>query len=113
EFCAIASDNCRDPFYSFGDHDGLETFIMAVRIAHLDQPYGDWPELITQVPAQLMGLHGVGQIGAQVPADLIIFEGRSFSELLSRPCASRTVIRDGSMVTGSLPSYTELDNLRD
>ncbi|NJO44523.1 MAG: cytosine deaminase [Oscillatoriales cyanobacterium RM2_1_1] len=110
---AIASDNCRDPFYSFGDHDGLETFIMAVRIAHLDQPYGDWPELITQVPAQLMGLHGVGQIGAQVPADLIIFEGRSFSELLSRPCASRTVIRDGSMVTGSLPSYTELDNLRD
>ncbi|MGL4499951.1 MAG: cytosine deaminase, partial [Planktothrix sp.] len=29
---AFASDNCRDPFYGFGDHDGLEVFKMAVRI---------------------------------------------------------------------------------
>ena len=40
---AVASDNCRDPFYGFGDHDVLEVFNMAVRIAHLDTPWGDWP----------------------------------------------------------------------
>ncbi|NET31840.1 MAG: cytosine deaminase, partial [Cyanothece sp. SIO1E1] len=40
---AIASDNCRDPFYGFGDHDMLEVFMMATRIAHLDVPYSDWP----------------------------------------------------------------------
>ncbi|MGL5080611.1 MAG: cytosine deaminase [Microcoleaceae cyanobacterium] len=110
---AVASDNCRDPFYGFGDHDGLEVFVMAVRIAHLDRPYGDWPQIITQTPAQLMGLSGEGQIGSQRPADLILFQGRSFSELLARPHTSRTVIRNGKIVEASLPNYTELDTLLD
>lgn len=38
---AFASDNCRDPFFGFGDHDGLEVFKESVRIAHLDAPYSD------------------------------------------------------------------------
>ncbi|MGF1493026.1 MAG: cytosine deaminase [Microcoleaceae cyanobacterium] len=105
---AIASDNCRDPFYGFGDHDGLEVFVMSVRIAHLDRPYGEWPGAITKTPAQLMGLPTVGQIGPDLPADLIIFSGRSFSELLSRPAAERIVIRQGQVVSDPLPSYAEL-----
>ena len=43
---AVASDNCRDPFYGFGDHDVLEVFNMAVRIAHLDRP----PWRVSPVP---------------------------------------------------------------
>src|SRR5207248_2671746 len=38
---AIASDNCRDPFYGYGDHDMLEVFREAVRIAHLDRLIAD------------------------------------------------------------------------
>ena len=39
---AVAGDNCRDPFYAYGDHDMLETFTNAVKILHLDHPLGDW-----------------------------------------------------------------------
>ena len=43
---AFASDNCRDPFFNFGDHDVLEVFNQSVRIAHLDTPYLDWIILV-------------------------------------------------------------------
>jgi cytosine/creatinine deaminase len=108
---AIASDNCRDPFYGFGDHDGLEVFNMAVRIAHLDTPYGDWVRAITTTPANLMGLHNSGRIGVGLPADLILFKARYFSELLSRPQSDRTVLRHGKAIDTSLPDYRELDDL--
>ena len=108
---AIASDNCRDPFYGFGDHDVLEVFNMAVKIAHLDMPYRDWPQVVTQTPAELMGLSNVGKIGVGLPADLILFKGRNFSELLSRPQWERIVLRNGKPIDTSLPDYRELDDL--
>ncbi len=108
---AVASDNCRDPFYGFGDHDGLEVFKMAVQIAHLDHPYGDWPNIVTQTAADLMQLSSVGRIGIGLPADLIIFKGRSFSELLSRSQHDRIVLRKGQKINTVLPDYAELDDL--
>ena len=53
---AVASDNCRDPFYGYGDHDMLEVFREAVRIVHLDRPFGAWPRRGTATPADMMGL---------------------------------------------------------
>jgi cytosine deaminase len=44
---AIASDNCRDPFHAFGDHDALEVLALSTKIAHLDRPYSDWCRTIT------------------------------------------------------------------
>ncbi len=108
---AVASDNCRDPFYAFGDHDVLEVFNMAVRIAHLDMPYGDWPCAVTKTPADLMGLPNSGRIGVGLPADLILFEARNFSELLSRSQRDRTVVRQGREIDTTLPDYRELDDL--
>jgi cytosine/creatinine deaminase len=108
---AISSDNCRDPFYGFGDHDGLEVFNQAARIAHLDRPYGDWVNAITQTPADLMGLPNVGRIGVGLPADLVLFKARSFSELLARSQHDRTVLRNGLSIDTSLPDYAELDDL--
>jgi cytosine/creatinine deaminase len=107
----ISSDNCRDPFFGFGDHDGLEVFNMAVRIAHLDRPYGDWINALTLTPAEVMGLPYWGQIGAEMPADLIIFKARTYSELLSRSQHDRIVLRSGKAIDQSLPSYAELDDL--
>jgi cytosine deaminase len=108
---AVASDNCRDPFYGFGDHDVLEVFNMAVRIAHLDRPWGDWPCAVTKTPADLMGLPNLGRIAVGLPADLILFKARNFSELLSRSQGSRTVLRQGREIDTTLPDYRELDDL--
>ncbi|MGH7312304.1 MAG: cytosine deaminase, partial [Candidatus Rokuibacteriota bacterium] len=108
---AVASDNCRDAFYGFGDHDMLEVFREATRICHLDRPYGDWPRAVTTTPADLMGLPGGGRIGPGLPADLVLFEGRTWSELLSRPQANRVVIRSGKAIDRRLPDYRELDDL--
>lgn len=108
---AFASDNCRDPFYAYGDHDLHEVFRQAVRIAHLDHPFGDWPASVTAVPARLMGLAGRGRLTPGAPADLVLFAGRHWSEVLSRPEAERIVLRDGIPVEATLPDYAELDAL--
>ena len=107
---AFASDNCRDPFFGFGDHDVLEVFEQAVRIAQLDTPYGNWIESVTTTPAQIMGLD-MGNITPGKAADLIIFSARYFSELLARSQHDRIVIRQGKKISAELPSYRELDDL--
>jgi cytosine/creatinine deaminase len=108
---AVASDNCRDPFYGFGDHDVLEVFNMAARIAHLDRPWEEWPRTVTETPADLMGLPNLGKIAVGLPADLILFKARNFSELLSRSQRDRTVLRQGKEIDTTLPDYRELDDL--
>ncbi|UBF28568.1 cytosine deaminase [Kovacikia minuta CCNUW1] len=109
---AIASDNCRDPFHGFGDHDALEVFSLSVKIAHLDRPYDDWCRSITTTPADLMGLPTVGRIGVGLPADLVLFRGRRYSELLSRSQRDRIVLRGGKKIDTTLPDYAELDDLQ-
>ncbi|MGG6296576.1 cytosine deaminase [Leptolyngbya sp. AN02str] len=108
---AIASDNCRDPFHAFGDHDVLEVLTQGIRIAQLDSPYGDWCHVVTQTPADLMGLPEVGRIGVGLLADLVLFRGRYFSELLSRSQHDRLVIRQGQLIDAQVPDYAELDDL--
>jgi cytosine/creatinine deaminase len=108
---ALASDNCRDPFFACGDHDVLEVFREAVRIAHLDRPVGAWPRAVTRTPAQIMGLPERGRIALGAPADLVLFHARGWSELLSRPQADRIVLRAGLRIDTALPDYRELDRL--
>ncbi len=109
----FASDNCRDPFYAYGDHDGWEVFTQAVRVAQLDAPYGDWCRSVTTTPADLMGLSTCGRIGIGLPADLIVFKARNFNELLSRSQFDRIVLRNGQPIDTALPDYAELDDLID
>jgi cytosine/creatinine deaminase len=108
---AVASDNCRDPFYGYGDHDMLEVFREAARIAHLDRPVGSWPTAVTRTPAAIMGPGSRGQLGVGAPADLVLFNARSYSELLSRPQSDRLVLRAGKAIDTTLPDYRELDHL--
>lgn len=108
---AVASDNCRDAFHGYGDHDMLEVFREATRIAHLDRPHADWPRAVTTTPADLMGVGDAGRIGPGQPADLVLFRGRDFSELLSRHQADRVVLRRGRPIARVLPDYRELDDL--
>ena len=108
---AIASDNTRDPFYAYGDLDALEVFREAVRIGHLDHPIDQAAALITRAPADIIGLAGYGRIAVGGPADLVLFDGRSYTELLSRPEAHRVVLRDGMAIDRALPDYRDLDHL--
>jgi cytosine deaminase len=102
-----ASDNCRDPFYAYGDHDALEVFTQAVRIAHLDHPVGEWPRLVTVTPAAVMGIES--HIAEGSPADLVVFRARNYNELLSRSQHDRTVLRDGASIDTTPPDYRELE----
>ena len=109
----VSSDNTRDPFYAYGDLDALEVFREATRIAHFDHPFGNWPESITRTPADFLRLGlDFGRITAGVPADLIAFKARNWTELLSRPQHDRIVIRQGKRIDSALPDYRELDALQ-
>jgi cytosine deaminase len=107
---SLASDNCRDPFFAFGDHDMWEVFREAVRIGHLDQPIARWAESIAAIPASVMGIDA-GQVTVGAPADLVLFRGRDYSETLSRSQHDRVVLRRGRAIDATLPDYAELDGL--
>jgi cytosine deaminase len=108
--CA-SSDNCRDPFFMFGDHDMLETWREFVRIAHLDLAPGEWAASVTRQPADRMGLRHIGRIEPGARADLILFRARTVSELLARPQSDRIVLRRGRVCNAALPDHAELDGL--
>ncbi|TIT49586.1 MAG: cytosine deaminase, partial [Mesorhizobium sp.] len=108
---AVASDNTRDPFYAYGDLDMLEVYRMATRILQFDHPVGDWPQAVTSTPAKVMRLDGFGMLAAGSAADFVVFRGRSWTELLSRPESDRIVVRDGRAIERQLPDYAELDDL--
>jgi len=108
---AVASDNVRDPFYAYGDLDMLEVYRAATRILHLDHPVGEWPRAVASTPADIMRLQSAGRLAVGGPADFIVFRGRGWSELLSRPEPDRIVVRDGRAIERRLPDYCELDEL--
>ena len=107
---AVAGDNCRDPFYAYGDHDMLDTFTQAVKILHLDHPLGDWIRAATETPAAIMGIER-GTLAVGGPADLLVLKARNYSEMLSRAQFDRAVIRDGVGIDTTLPDYRLLDDL--
>jgi cytosine deaminase len=108
---AFAGDNARDPFYAYGDHDMLDTFTQAVKIAHLDYPVGDWVKAVTETPAAIMGLTDRGTLRAGVAADFIVLRARSYSELFSRQQSDRMVVRAGRAIDTTPPDYRQLDDL--
>jgi len=106
---ALASDNTRDQFYGYGDLDMLEVLTESVRIGQLDRPtVAPWVDSVTTAPFRAMGLEG-GVVREGLPADLVLFQGRRFSELLSRRMVRRAVVRGGAFVSTRLPDYADLD----
>ena len=111
---ALASDNTRDPFYAYGDLDGLEVFREGARIAHYDHPQQrawDWIGAVSSGAAEIAGFAHKGQIAVGGPADLILVDARSWTELNSRPQSDRIVLRRGVASDTAPPDYRELDDL--
>ena len=105
---AVAGDNCRDPFYAYGDHDMLDTFRQGVRILHLDHPFGDAVAVAGPIPADVMGLADAGRIAVGGPADFIIMNARSMDQVIARAQSDRIVVRSGRRLDAIVPSYDVL-----
>ena len=82
-----------------------------MRILHLDHPIGGWPLVAARGPASIMQRPEHGAIAVGRPADLVLFRARSWTELLARPQADRTVLRSGRAIDRTLPDFRELDDL--
>ncbi|MDB5613866.1 MAG: cytosine deaminase [Devosia sp.] len=111
---AIASDNTRDPFYAYGDLDAFEVLREGARILQFDHPQADafaWARSVGADPAGIASFAYRATIAATLPADLVLFGARSWTELMSRPQADRTVLRGGVAIDTTLPDYRELDDL--
>ena len=113
---AAASDNVRDHWHRYGDYDLLEVFGWAVKLAHLDTApcAGKWASMVGSTAANALGdaeSTGLGEFSVGKPADFMLFEARRYDELLSRPQSDRVVVRSGVAISGTLPSYSELDLL--
>ena len=111
---AIASDNTRDPFYAYGDLDGVEVLREGARILHFDHPQDqawDWVRAVGSAPAAHAGFAYKAVVEVGAPADLVLFRARSWTELNSRPQADRIVLRQGHQIDAALPDYRELDDL--
>ena len=83
---ACASDNTRDRSTPMATTTCWKSTREAVRIAHLDRPFGDWARLVTHTPAGLMGITA-GRIAPGVPRRPRRLHAREPTELLSRPQA--------------------------
>ena len=105
---AAAGDNCRDGFYAYGDHDVLDTFRQAVRIAHLDHPLSGAPALVATMPASIGRFSDHGRIAMGAPARFIVLNARSINEIVCRPQSDRVVIRNGERIMEAMPEYSEL-----
>jgi cytosine/creatinine deaminase len=106
---SFASDNCRDPFYAYGDHDMMEVYREAVRIAHLDHPYGTWTASVNATPAASCGFRESSRIAVGARADLVLFRARSMTELLARPQSDRVILRKGKPLDAAIPDFREMD----
>jgi cytosine/creatinine deaminase len=84
---AIASDNCRDPFYPYGDYNLLAVFEAAALALQFD-PASDWLDCISSTPAKLMGLPDPA---LSIATDFIELDAADMDDALSRRVPMRVV----------------------
>lgn len=96
---SIASDNVADAFYPYGSYDLLETWGLAVQMAHLPDP-ASWLDAITIGPARAMQLDWDGLFRVGSPADLVVAAAPSAYALISPAGRRRDIYRAGAKVVG-------------
>lgn len=106
----LASDNCRDPFFPYGDHDLLEILRLGVLNARLDPEA--WIDSVSTLPAKWLGLAPQG-IAPGAPADFIHFAATSANDLIARAAIPRTVFRSGAALhpTTAAPARGHADSI--
>jgi cytosine/creatinine deaminase len=90
----VATDNVADAFYPYGSYDLLETWGLAVQVAHLADP-ASWLDTITVNPAKAMRLDWDGRLRVGGPADFVVAAAESADALISPAGRRRDVYRGG------------------
>ena len=76
----IASDNCEDVFYPFGDYNQISNFSIAVLAAQLDERL--WFDSISSIPANWMNAENKINKGSE--ANFLWYQVNSLDELINR-----------------------------
>lgn len=104
---AVASDNCGDAFYPFGQYDPLDILRSAIRMAHLGGPPSEWLASITVAPGLLAGASPDAHIAVGRPADFNLFDAMDAYALLSCPPSRRVFVRQGRTAWHAWPEALE------
>ncbi|MDD9269322.1 amidohydrolase family protein [Paenibacillus sp. GCM10023248] len=96
---AVASDNIHDPFHPFGRGDLLQIALIGSYAAHMGRPddLRTLLRMITDVPAQVLGLTGTG-IQAGHEASFVILDGSTPEEIFTMLPERRWVYSRGRWV---------------
>lgn len=100
---AAASDNIQDPFIPIGSGDLLEIARWTLVAGHLG--LGDLTtafDMVSAIPAGILGLGNDWGIRAGARADLLISDAEDVDDLVATGAANRTVIVAGRVVAGAL-----------
>ena len=100
---AAASDNIQDPFIPIGSGDLLEIARWTLVAGHLG--LGDLTtafDMVSSIPAGILGLGNDWGIRAGARADLLISDAEDVDDLVATGAANRTVIVAGRVVAGAL-----------
>ena len=76
----IASDNCEDAFYPFGNYNQISNFSIAVLAAQLDERL--WFDSISSIPANWMGAENKINKGSE--ANFLWYQANSLDELINK-----------------------------
>jgi len=98
---ASASDNIQDPFVPSGSGDLLEIARWTLLAGHLgSNDLGKAFDMISSVPARLLGLEHDYGIRAGARADLLITDAADPADLVASGPLARTVLVNGRVVAG-------------
>ena len=100
---AAASDNIQDPFVPIGSGDLLEIARWTLVAGHLG--LGDLTtafDMVSAIPAGILGLRNDWGIRAGARADLLITDAEDIDDLVATGAANRTVVAAGKVVAGAL-----------
>jgi len=86
-----------------------EVYIESVRLAHLDNRLAESVGVVGRTAAEIIGRSDMGRVDVGVPAHLVVFAARSFSEFLSRPGGARRLVDGENIRVSRPPGYEELD----
>ncbi|MEO0833228.1 MAG: cytosine deaminase, partial [Pseudomonadota bacterium] len=63
-------------------------------------------DLVTHAPEKMMGIDDSGPLAEGSVADLVLFSGRSLSQVFARLGAPRRILRAGHVVSTPLPAFS-------
>jgi cytosine deaminase len=106
---AVGQDDIEDAYYPFGRHNLLEAAFLAAHLlgAPTSRRMHDLLDMVTTGAARVLGEDG-HRIEVGAPADLVVLDGTTVHEALTRHAPPRYVVSRGRLVAETAPQETTL-----